>query len=76
MENIQHKYIAAWDEFTHTPIDQRQVHQQKAVELHAPETAVFLTIDRRWVCYDELTSDDNKQQFLKVYKKMFKEVSI
>ncbi len=72
MNNIQHKYIAAWDEFTHTRAERRSMNQQNAVELHAPENAVFLSIDRRWVTYDNLTSDDNKQQFMKVYKKMFK----
>lgn len=72
MENQQHKYIAAWDEFTHTGAERRRINQQRAVELHAPIKAVFLTIDNHWVTYDELTSEENKQRLLKVYNKMFK----
>lgn len=66
-----HKYIAAWDEFTHARAERRHINQQKAIELHAPTKAVFLTIDNHWVTYDELTSEENKQRFLKVYNKMF-----
>lgn len=76
MNNTQHKYIAAWDEFTHVRSERRFINQQKAVELNAPNRAVFLTIDNKWVTYDELTSEDNKQQFMKVYSKMFKDSEV
>ena len=73
METIQHKYIAAWDKFTHVRPARRIINQEKAIELHAPEKAVFLTLDKKWVTYDELTSEENKQRFMKVYTKLFKE---
>lgn len=71
MSTIQHKYIAAWDEFTHVRPERREINQQNAIKLHAPEKAVFLTIDNRWVTYDDLGSDENKNRFMKVYRHMF-----
>lgn len=71
MSTTQHKYIAAWDEFTHVRPERREINQQNAAKLHAPEKAVFLTVDNRWVTYDDLGSDENKNRFMQVYRSMF-----
>lgn len=71
MSTTQHKYIAAWDEFTHVRPERREINQQNAAKLHAPEKAVFLTVDNRWVTYDDLGSDENKRQLMDTYEKLF-----
>lgn len=71
MSTTQHKYIAAWDEFTHVRPERREINQQNAAKLHAPEKAVFLAVDSRWVTYDDLSSDENKNRFMEVYRSMF-----